>query len=53
VFSGGALVRLEVSSIACFLEDLGEPWPTPWLPLHETEEREVSAADTARSGADE
>ncbi len=53
VFSGGALVRLEVSSIACFLEDLGEPWPTPWLPLHETEESEASAADTAESGAGE
>jgi hypothetical protein len=53
VFSGGALVRLEVSSIACFLEDLGEPWATPWLPLHETEERDVSAADTAESGASE
>ncbi len=53
VFSGGALVRLEVSAISCFLEDLGEPWPTPWLPLHETEEREVSAADTAETGAGE
>ncbi len=53
VFSGGALVRLEISAIACFLEDLGEPWPTPWLPLHETEESEVSAADTAASGAGE
>ncbi len=53
VFSGGALVRLEVSSIACFLEDLGEPGPTPWQPLHETEESEASAADTAESGAGE
>jgi hypothetical protein len=52
VFSGGALVRLEVSSIACFLEDLGEPWATPWLPLHEAEESEVGAADTAESGAE-
>ncbi len=54
VFSGGALVRLEVSSIACFLEDLGEPWATPWLPLHGTEESEARAADTAgaESGAE-
>ena len=36
VFSGGGLIRLEVAGIACFLEDLGEPWPTPWLPLHES-----------------
>ena len=38
VFSGGGLVRLEVGAIACFLEDLGEPWPTPWLPLHDRED---------------
>lgn len=47
VFSGGALVRLEVASIACFLEDLGEPWATPWLPLHETADKEVGPVDTA------
>ena len=35
VFSGGAMIRLEVSAIACHLEDLGEPWPTPWRPSHE------------------
>ncbi len=35
VFSGGALIRLEVSAISCHLEDLGEPWPTPWRPSHE------------------
>ena len=46
VFSGGALVRLEVASIACFLEDLGEPWPTPWLPLHESGSGESGDAGT-------
>lgn len=51
VFSGDALVRLEVGSIACFLEDLGEPWATPWQPLHETEEQEVSSADPAGPGS--
>lgn len=35
VFSGDALIRLEVGAIACHLEDLGEPWPTPWCPGHE------------------
>jgi hypothetical protein len=35
LFSGGAMVRLDVSAIACHLEDLGEPWATPWRPSHE------------------
>lgn len=51
VFSGGALVRLEVGSIACFLEDLGEPWATPWRPLHEAEDEEVSPAESAEPGS--
>lgn len=51
VFSGGALVRLEVDAIACFLEDLGEPWPTPWVPLHETEERDVGETGAGGSGS--
>lgn len=50
VFSGGALVRLEVGAIACFLEDLGEPWPTPWLPLHESGEEEADQAGDGASG---
>lgn len=35
VFSGGARIRLEVSLVACHMEDLGEPWPTPWRPAHD------------------
>ena len=35
VFSDGPAIRLEVSAIACHLEDLGEPWATPWRPSHE------------------
>lgn len=35
VFSSDAMVRLEISAIACHLEDLGEPWPTHWRPGHE------------------
>ena len=38
-FSGGAAIRLEVARIACRSKDLGEPWPTPWLPRHEEEAR--------------
>jgi hypothetical protein len=33
-FSGEDSVRLEVDGIVCHLEDLGEPWPTPWRPKH-------------------
>ena len=51
VFSGGALVRLEVDAIACFLEDLGEPWPTPWVPLHETGEGEAGESGAGEPGS--
>jgi len=51
VFSGGGLVRLEVGAIACFLEDLGEPWPTPWLPLHDREDGGAGSTGTRESGA--
>jgi hypothetical protein len=50
VFSGGALVRLEVGAIACFLEDLGEPWPTPWLPLHESGDEKAERVGDGASG---
>lgn len=33
-FSGGGEIRLEVATIACHLEDIGEPWPTRWRPAH-------------------
>jgi hypothetical protein len=35
VFAGGAAIRLEVEAIDCFVEDLGESWPTQWRPRHE------------------
>jgi len=53
IFSGGALVRLDIDAIACFLEDLGEPWPTPWQPLHETGERPAAEASGGEPGAGE
>jgi len=34
IFAGGASLRLEVGGIRCYLEDLGEPWPTRWQPTH-------------------
>lgn len=38
-FSGGASIRLEIACVLCHLRDLGEPWPTPWQPRHDVEER--------------
>ena len=38
-FSGGVAIRLEVARIACRSKDLGEPWPTPWQPRHDMDER--------------
>jgi len=34
-FSGGAAIRLATERIACFLQDLDEPWPAMWRPGHE------------------
>jgi hypothetical protein len=33
-FSGDDAMRLETDRILCHLEDIGEPWPTPWRPRH-------------------
>ena len=38
-FSGGATIRLETARILCLAKDLGEPWPTPWQPRHDVDER--------------
>ena len=38
IFSGGGAIRLDVTAVACHLEDLGEPWPTIWRPAHEEAE---------------
>jgi Protein of unknown function (DUF2948) len=37
-FAGGASIRLEVAHIEGRLDDLGEPWPTPWRPRHAVDE---------------
>jgi hypothetical protein len=37
-FSGADAMRLEVGRILCHLEDIGEPWPTPWRPRHPFDE---------------
>jgi hypothetical protein len=33
--SGGGVIRLEVAALDCFLEDVGEPWPSQRKPEHE------------------
>jgi len=33
-FAGGGAIRLELDQLFCYLEDLGEPWPTVWRPQH-------------------
>ncbi|MFN4283911.1 MAG: DUF2948 family protein [Alphaproteobacteria bacterium] len=34
VFAGDVAIRVEVAAPLCFLEDIGEPWPTKWRPKH-------------------
>lgn len=34
VFSGSAIIRLEVEELRCYLEDFGDAWPTRWRPRH-------------------
>jgi hypothetical protein len=38
-FSGGATIRLDVARIQCHATDIGEPWPTPWQPRHDLDDR--------------
>jgi hypothetical protein len=37
VFADQAAIRLEVDRVLCHLEDVGEPWPTRWKPVHSLE----------------
>jgi len=34
VFAGDVAIRVEFAAPLCFLEDIGEPWPTKWRPKH-------------------
>lgn len=33
-FAGGGDIRLEIEGLACYLEDLAEPWPVSRRPVH-------------------
>lgn len=35
IFAENAAIRLTVGKLAVALDDLGEPWPTPWKPGHD------------------
>ncbi len=37
-FAGGGCIRLDGPKWTCFVEDLGEPWPTVCKPCHPLEE---------------
>jgi hypothetical protein len=34
IFAGDVAIRIESAAPLCFLEDIGEPWPTKWRPKH-------------------
>jgi len=34
VFAGGGVIALAVERVRCFVQDIGEPWPTVWRPAH-------------------
>ena len=36
VFADGVTIRLDVARLSCHVEDLGEPWVTPFRPDHDT-----------------
>jgi len=46
-FSDNVTIRLAVDRILCHIEDLGEPWPTVFMPSHPEEEKEAAATDEA------
>jgi hypothetical protein len=51
-FSDGGVIRLQVDRLHCHLEDLGEPWPTPWRPDHADDEEAKGAVPDTASGDD-
>jgi len=34
IFSGGAIIRIEIDNILSTLEDFGKPWKTNYKPKH-------------------
>lgn len=54
VFAGGGMVRLMTDRILCRLEDVDEPWPTQWRPVHpDADEPDTNESDANESGANE
>lgn len=42
VFAEGVSVRLAVEAIRCFVDDVGEGWPTLWRPRHPADSVETT-----------
>lgn len=42
VFAGDVAIRIEIAAPLCYLEDIGEPWPTKWRPKHPLEAPDVT-----------
>ena len=46
MFAGDSAILLETKSIACRLDDICEPWPTPFRPHHEIDPEASSTGDS-------
>ena len=42
VFAADVAIRIEIAAPLCYLEDIGEPWPTKWRPKHPLEAPDVT-----------
>jgi len=51
VFAEGATIRLDVARLACHVEDLGEPWTTPFRPDHPAEATDSAPPSSATGQA--
>ncbi len=41
MFAGDSAIRLETDAVSCRLDDICEPWPTPFRPRHEIDPDET------------
>ena len=41
MFAGDSVIRLETATISCRLDDICEPWPTPFRPRHQIDADET------------
>ncbi len=43
VFASDATLRLNVEAVRCYLEDVGEGWPTAWRPQHPLDDAGIAS----------